>query len=1050
MTLDRKVEEDALVKRISPRPGTMLFLAFAFLSIWPVPARADVSPSTAITFEQVILDESFLAYQRDVGDVDGDGKNDIVGVSGDIGNPTETLSWFQYPLFTRETLVDFGSLGTGLACDDMKLGDIDGDGDPDVVTRVGTGDIGTVVWFENPRPASPLSSTWLRHDIGDNGYTKDLMVQDFDGDNKPDIVSREDSKTQIWFQDTPVSWTKVEFSHHSHEGMAVGDLDNDGDPDVVLNGFWHETPSDPRTGDYVEHNIDSKWWDQSGGGWQDNSSKVVVADVDGDSTPDVVLSHSEKPGYPVSWYSATDPKNGPWTEHVISPQCDYCHNLQAADFDNDGYMDVLAGGMTISQHKGLTLYLGDGAGSWIPLVVQELGSYSAELGDIGNDGDVDIITVRNHETLPTEMWVNKLGAGGLDDWTYIQVSSNHQRVFGLTFADIDGDGQTDIVSGPYWYRNPGGNMGSSWTQESLPQAGGRDVDALLALNVDDDGLADIIAMNSDGGVYWLEMAMYPLATADTEVNVLNVIEVGSFPAAVDNISSQGYKLAQIVPGGKPEVVLVVPDPDTGNDSIWYFEVPADPENGNWPKTRIVGGTDSNRTQGVGVGDVDGDGWDDVTGGFLDLDGTTRIAWWKNPSDGSPDWQRYPVGETYGPYPDRHEVAELSGDGRLDIVIGDEGEGGRLYWFEQPADPMSPDWPRHSIYDQQTHSLDVADMDGDGDTDVISGEQFGTQKVMVWENDGSGSFTEHVVDSGKESHLGARVADLDGDGDLEIVSIAWDAFQFVHLWRNGGSNQPQMHLPIALKHTAPANLDFYSEDFESYAAGSDPADWLDTDADNSMVENDTLFAVSELNGGQVFSTSSTETNIHSHYVGAGSHGYTNYRYAGRMRMTAADGGIGVTFFSDYPNSDHYYRLRRYGDNSFHLSPHGTDVSGSTDTGVVPVPNVWYWFQVEVEDTGTQTNIRAKVWPDDGTPEPVDWQIDAFDASATRVTAGTFGVWSFASGSKYWDDLVVNSLLDAACDGHCRYYDGSAMINRILLFLHSLQEYLPVAISNWVSG
>jgi hypothetical protein len=41
----------------------------------------------------------------------------------------------------------------------------------------------------------------------------------------------------------------------------------------------------------------------------------------------------------------------------------------------------------------------------------------------------------------------------------------------------------------------------------------------------------------------------------------------------------------------------------------------------------------------------------------------------------------------------------------------------------------------------------------------------------------------VVDSGKESHLGARLVDLNRDGLLDIVSIAYDNFQTLHLWRN---------------------------------------------------------------------------------------------------------------------------------------------------------------------------------------------------------------------------------------------------------------------------
>ncbi len=45
------------------------------------------------------------------------------------------------------------------------------------------------------------------------------------------------------------------------------------------------------------------------------------------------------------------------------------------------------------------------------------------------------------------------------------------------------------------------------------------------------------------------------------------------------------------------------------------------------------------------------------------------------------------------------------------------------------------------------------------------------------------FSEHVIDRGKESHLGTLLFDLDGDGDLDMLSVAWDEYRFLHLWRN---------------------------------------------------------------------------------------------------------------------------------------------------------------------------------------------------------------------------------------------------------------------------
>jgi hypothetical protein len=111
------------------------------------------------------------------------------------------------------------------------------------------------------------------------------------------------------------------------------------------------------------------------------------------------------------------------------------------------------------------------------------------------------------------------------------------------------------------------------------------------------------------------------------------------------------------------------------------------------------------------------------------------------------------------------------------------------WYRQPADPMSSEWQRHIVVTQYTtNGMDVGDLDGDGDPDLVTGEHRGRRRVAIWENlgsapDGIVTWREHVVDEGKESHLGARIADLDGDGDFEIVSIGWDEPQYLHLWVN---------------------------------------------------------------------------------------------------------------------------------------------------------------------------------------------------------------------------------------------------------------------------
>lgn len=754
-----------------------------------------------VGFAQVIIDDPDVAYERIVGDIDGDGRNDIIATPH---APAGELWLYRAPSFVREVVLTLDSGTHGwpyFRADDVQLADFDLDGDLDVAGRIGDGgDVnGKVVWIENPLTGChDVSGTWIVHEVGVNAYTKDIVVADFDDDNRIDIATREDDRTQIWFNDGPDTWVRREVSHPTHEGLDVGDLDDDGDPDLVLNGYWLETPADPRTGGYVQHDIDVKWFTQSVG-WESNSCKVVVADVDGDAALDVVFSHSEYTGYPVSWYSASDPHNGPWTEHIIVPVCDDCHNLQAADFNDDGYIDVLYGGMPQSAQRGLHVMLGDGGVTWEFFEIQDAGSYSAEIGDIDDDGDWDIVGIRNWNAGPTEIWRNTLyepvPAFTLDQWQYIQVDDSRVRwqgslaYFGLGWGDLTGDGYLDLVSGRYFYRNPGGDMSAApWSRVEFSV--GANVDASLVVDVDGDAYGDVIA-STGPQIYWLE-------ADDIDGTTWSAYLIDDdAPYEAGHVIPQGYATADIIPGGFPEVLF------NNGDVVYYYEIPASsPETGDWPMTIVL---DNSNSEDIGIADIDRDGRLDIAAAHWTGSGAKSMKWARNPGDGSAYWPEYIVGEVVpsggGQYPDRVKAADLNGDGRVDIVCTEEisSDPASTYWFEAPADPTEVPWTRHTIVTQYTtNSMDIADMDNDGDIDLITQEHRGTEKLQVWENDGCGNFTERLIDSGKEGHLGARVADLDQDGDYEIFSIAFDSYQYLHLWRNdnGPGTGPVNRPPVA--------------------------------------------------------------------------------------------------------------------------------------------------------------------------------------------------------------------------------------------------------------
>ena len=153
-------------------------------------------------------------------------------------------------------------------------------------------------------------------------------------------------------------------------------------------------------------------------------------------------------------------------------------------------------------------------------------------------------------------------------------------------------------------------------------------------------------------------------------------------------------------------------------------------------------------------------------------------------------------------------------------------------------------------------------------------------------------------------------------------------------------------------------------------------------------------------------------VHAHYADPAALQWTNYAYTGRLRVSAADGAVGLTFFSRYPEQiDRYYAIKRdKGQATFVLASHPAAVQtlqGATDSHVTPQANDWHRFRIEVEAQADRTAIRAKIWPETA-PEPADFQIDAFDASSVRAQAGTVGIWTQGDGQAAFDQIEVRPL------------------------------------------
>ena len=788
------------------------------------------------------------------GDLDGDGDLDLVTGSGS-GEDYEIIAWDNDGTPFTGT---WSSNDVGASLDDVNtlaLGDLDNDGDLDLITGSGSTEDYEIIAWDND--GTPFAGTWTANDVGaSSDDVNTLALGDLDGDGDLDLVtgsgSTEDNELIAWTNDgTPFAGTwsanDVGASSDDVNAVALGDLDNDGDLDLITGSGSTEdneliawaNDGTPFAGTWAANDV---------GASSDDVNSLALGDLDNDGDLDLVSgSGSTEDNELIAWTNDGTPFVGTWSANDVGASLDDVNSVTIGDVDIDGDLDIVSGSGS-GEDMEVIFWANDKTpfvGTWTATDVGASTDSVADvsLGDLDDDGDLDFISVsgssENYELIG---WQNPLtiGSAAFPNTGITNIGTSFSRPRTIEHADIDGDGDIDMLGAAdveddiSWFENTAGD-GSAWT-EHLIDGSFDEAYSVVGADMDGDGDMDVVgaARTADDISWWENTA------GDGSAWTEHVID-NNFDSAVD------VKAADLDGDGDMDVVAGA---WTANDIAWWENTAGD--GSAWTKQVI----DSNFKWcfRVATADVDGDGDMDVLGAAYS---TNLLAWFENTAGDGSAWTRHTIAnwasdQWLGTYVN---TGDIDGDGDLDVTSAASSTG-YVAWFENTAGDGSA-WTRHNIYrfgPQNPYVAHPADLDSDGDLDVLMG--WPTVRAIRWAENTAGdgsAWTTHYIDTfpgSWEYFHDLDAADINGDGKLNIIGAGTNTGRIFWIGNTQtidySSSYPSVYVVVDEDGTAaatsiallgepgkalPDNLQFYPVSLVDSATTADLDDfYLDSGAD----------------------------------------------------------------------------------------------------------------------------------------------------------------------------------------------------------------------------
>ncbi len=701
--------------------------------------------SSLVTFSASnIGSDSNYTQAVTIGDVDGDGDLDVVTGQNATDyiylNSGSGTSW-------EKRAVGSHSGNTF----DVILYDMDRDGDLDLITgRSGA----NKVYLNNGSGNFTSSYTFSEA----NATTRAVAVADFDGDGDGDIVAGNyNGKVKIYINagnGTSFSCSNITSSTYYTYDIGAADLDEDGDKDIVIG-----VASSSAASYAFLNNGSGTSWDSYALGSNSSFStySVAIADVNGDGYADIALGNYNSCNRLFINSGGSTPFSSSSSSSCITSDNDTTYSVLFLDVDEDGDLDLIAA----NYNDYGKLYLNNGTSSpfsgisSLNITSSTMNTRDIAVGDISGDGIKDLV-LANYSAY--NKLLRAIEPSAFNSSRAQSVSSDSYITYSIAVKDMDGDGYLDIVAGNWegplrLYLNDGSGGFSSGTSVS---SSSRSTTDIAIGDIDNDGDMDIVEANKYESNYVIKNSGSASSFSSSSLDSSTTYNTNAI--ALADIDSDGD--LDIITANEYQKNIVYKNNGNGTfasgyaiSSYEYFSTSLD------------------------AGDIDRDGDIDVVIGNLGA----KSRYYLNNGNGT-----FSSGGAIGTetYPVRSiALYDIDKDGYLDVVMGVEGGSEKVFYNAGASTLFSGVSPTElsSGASHSTYGLGVVDIDHDGDVDIVAGTN--NDENILYINEGTYSPFESLrtisLDGSITKTYAISTGDVDNDGHVDIIAGNYNSSPVVY-------------------------------------------------------------------------------------------------------------------------------------------------------------------------------------------------------------------------------------------------------------------------------